>query len=321
MMASSRLHPGSGPNGTAWGPRTAELERATPVAVASALRGTLLADPEPELVLHALSAAVDGAMYWQEPSGEDVLSATPAVREALERVASHVTGAPGVTWWADPIARDDQHQVTWAGEATPDQTSAAGRLARWRADVAQQEERARRERPSDPTAQYSGEWWSTPPFDLLRSTRSRPGYGPLGLWLVEDSQGWDQATTRAVSVPEHARVHEVDGAEAWAELCRAHPVEVTAQKRHDWYRATGRAGRWVVPDWAAVAGEHDAVHLTTAAYLTEAGTPIPMDDDTASVIANWNPDETYWLGDAPVPAQAATHWGRDGASRWTHPTR
>jgi hypothetical protein len=33
-------------------------------------------------------------------------------------------------------------------------------------------------------------------------------------------------------------------------------------------------------------------------YLAAAGTAIDVDDDTASVIAGWAPDETYWLTDA-----------------------
>ncbi len=108
---------------------------------------------------------------------------------------------------------------------------------------------------------------------------------------------WERAVTRRVEVPAGACVHEIDGPDVWAALCRAYPLEVTAQKRHDWYRTTGRDGRLLMPDWAAVAVDHDAVHLTAAAYLAAAGTVVPVDGDTASVIAGWNPDETYWLSD------------------------
>jgi len=34
-----------------------------------------------------------------------------------------------------------------------------------------------------------------------------------------------------------------------------------------------------------------------AGYLAAAGTAITVDADTASVIAGWAPDDTYWLTD------------------------
>ncbi|MEN0135543.1 MAG: hypothetical protein AAGC80_10365 [Rhodococcus sp. (in: high G+C Gram-positive bacteria)] len=120
---------------------------------------------------------------------------------------------------------------------------------------------------------------------------------PAGVWFVEDSMGCERATGRRVNIPARARVYEVDGAPAWAELCRQFPVEVTAQKRHDWYRTTGRAGRWVIPDWPRVAERYEGVHLTAAGYLAAAGTAIAVDGDSASVIAGWAPDSTYWLTD------------------------
>lgn len=199
---------------------------------------------------------MDTARYWQEPDGEDHLTTTPVVRDALERVAEHVAAAADVSWWTQVIAPGDQHTVAWEGATSvTDAVSTAGRLARWRVDVAQEEERARRDRPADPTARFSGQWWSIPPHGLLSTTRSLAGHGPLGLWLVEDGLGWNRATARAVTVPDDARVFEIDRAESWAALCRLNPVEVTAQKRHDWFRVTGRDGGWVVPDWAQVARE------------------------------------------------------------------
>ena len=81
------------------------------------------------------------------------------------------------------------------------------------------------------------------------------------------------------------------------QLCTEFPVEVTAQKRHDWYSTTGRVGRWIIPDWPRVAEHYDGVHLTVCGYLAAAGTAITVDDATASVIAGWAPDGTCWLTD------------------------
>jgi hypothetical protein len=101
----------------------------------------------------------------------------------------------------------------------------------------------------------------------------------------------------------------------WAQLCRRHPLPVTAARRHDWYRATGRGDvTWVQPDWAAVADEVDAVHLTVAGYLTTAGRAIHVGQATASVLAGWDPDATYWLTDGPTAAGPPRGWSLDRAA-------
>lgn len=285
--------------------------RATPEAVASLLAGLRLPALDQGTALSMLADAVRAARYWQEPDGEDLLAATPVVRAALERPAAHVARSETVDWWSAPLAREDQHAVTWDGRTLTTTATVAERLTWWRAEVVDEERRAQTDRPSDPTAPVSGTWWSAPPSDLTHTSRGLGPHGPVGLRLVEDDMGWERAVTHRVEVPAGARVLEVDAPEAWAALCREYPLEVTAQKRHDWYSTTGRVGRWVLPDWAAVAAEHDAVHLTAAAYLAAAGTAIPVDDDAASVIAGWNPDETYWFVDTVVPHGAGTEWVLD----------
>lgn len=285
---------------------------ATAESVAALLETVRLADVDQGAALRAFADAVAHARYWQEPDGSDVLAATPVVRSALGRVARHVAGSvTGIDWWSAPLDRADQHAVTWEGGQEEQALGAADRLARWRADIAAQEARARAYRLADPEASWSGEWWSCPPSDLVHTTRSLGRFGPVGVWLVEDNMGWERAVTHRVATPAGARVYEIDGADAWAALCRAYPLEVTEQKRHDWYDTTGRYGRWVLPDWTAVAVDHDAVHLTAAAYLTAAGTVVPVDGDTASVIAGWNPDETYWLSDDARPGADGAVWARD----------
>ena len=64
----------------------------------------------------------------------------------------------------------------------------------------------------------------------------------------------------------------------WVALVREYPLDVTdTAKRGDWWRTTGRDGRWAMPDWSAVARDVDAVHLTVAAYLATAGRALPVD--------------------------------------------
>ncbi len=161
---------------------------------------------------------MDLARYWQEPDGADVLAATDAVRGALRRVAEHVAQSPWTEWWSADAALNEQWAVGWSfGDADLLDDSAVGRpaaevLSEWSVRTAVEEERALRERPTDPTASVGGEWWSTPP--TLCSSRLLADGTPAGLWFVEDSSDPPRAVSRRVTVAEGARVFEVDGPQA-----------------------------------------------------------------------------------------------------------
>lgn len=139
-----------------------------------------------------------------------------------------------------------------------------------------------------------------------------------------------------------ARTAEIRTPEDWAELCRRYPLDVTAQRRHVWFETTGRKGRWVIPDWSRVAEEFDGVHVGLAGYLQTAGAVIDVgscfpgeghghlgeeseaiptagdtDDRTASVLAGWHPDTTFWLNDVIDTVTEVVEWRLDdGADRW-----
>lgn len=165
---------------------------------------------------------------------------------------------------------------------------------------------------------WSGTWWSTPPFAIARTTPELFDGSPAGLWFVEDSMGWEHALTFRLGAPANLRVYEIDSAEAWAHLCREFPLEVTASKRHDWFRTTGRDGEWVIPDWAAFAERYDLIHLQIAAYLAAAGTAIHVTDRTASVIAGWAPDTSFWFTDRVRYVDAPIAWERiESNDSWT----
>ncbi|MEV0360356.1 hypothetical protein AB0H71_30300 [Nocardia sp. NPDC050697] len=302
MLASYHLDPGRGRSVVLFGPGAEDAEGTVVTAeeVASRLAQTPLPEVTPVGLRWALADAVDSARYWQEPEGKDVLAATEPVRRELRRVAEHIARSPHTDWWTTGPAATAQCTVwSWGvdgpGHPVPAASTLAEQLRSWRKRTVAEEERAARERPADPTANFSAVWWSTPP--TRSSTRQLPGGTPAELWFVEDRTIGEQAVTRRVHVPAEARVYELDSARAWAALCAQFPLEVTAQKRHDWYRTTGRAGRWVVPDWTRVAAEYAGVHLTVTGYLTAAGTAIDTTAGAASVIAGWAPDATYWLTD------------------------
>jgi hypothetical protein len=279
--------------------------------VAHLLDATEVDEPTVAALTLALGTAVGNARYWEDPDGYDVLAATAEVRAALRRFAEVVACAPAAALWSAPVDPADQWEVTFDSSvsAISSETSPAReRLSTWRDGQIDEEITAQRERPSDPTARWSGTWWSAPVLRATSTTRAVSGLDPLGLWLVEDGLGSEWATVERVHVPDWVRVYEIDSADAWAQLCRQYPLEVTASRRHDWYRATGRAGEWVIPDWSLVAHDYEAVHLTVAGYLAAAGVAIAVDDARASVIAGWDPDKTYWLFDMAREPGSTQYW-------------
>lgn len=288
----------------------------SPQRVAELLDRLPLPDPDaPEahvLLKAALGSTVDFARYWQEPDGEDELAAQPSVLGSLRRLAEWILTSPAAPSWSAPVDLDNQWAVRWEDPQLPpaDPLIPAARLAHWRTDADEQERIAARDRPADPRAPWSGRWWSRPPYELSHGTRAVGDDGPIGLQLVEDSLGWERATICRLVPPADARLYEIEGPSAWAELCRRYPLELSASYRHDWYRATGRAGRWQIPDWQAVATDFDGVHLSVLGYLATAGHAIPVGDDIASVLAGWDPDQTWWLTTVSMDEASAQRWAR-----------
>ena len=251
-------------------------------------------------IRHPLADAVAVARYWQPPEGKDLLLERREMRESLERVARHISAAPVTRPWEDPIDARAQVSMLWDGADPIPVCDAEGKtLAGGSAHLRRMEERARRDRDVDPRANITGEWWSAPnwPAAVPHTTALSPDGSPYATLLVEDDPGWGAGYSVRLEVPAGLKILEITSAGVWADLCRRFPIDVTAQKRHDWFRTTGRDGAWVVPDWAAVAAEYDAVHLPIAGYLSAVGRAIPVMADTASLIAGWNPDASYWFTD------------------------
>ncbi|MGG5754165.1 hypothetical protein ACQ3I4_16385 [Zafaria sp. Z1313] len=245
-----------------------------------------------DVIDRALARAVDTSRPWQEPDGEDVLAALPEVRRALLSVAQHVITSPSTQWWSQG-RQVEQWSIDWrsADDPAPLPREPSQALAEWARGTRAEEIRAEKERPRDPHANWSGTWWSFPP-----GTMQSVGRIPLGLNLIEDSFGWENATV--IPVRGTGRTYEVRTGADWVALCREYPLGVTASRRHDWFRCTGHDGRWVIPDWEKVAEGWDAVHLTVLAYLSSANRALHVDTGTSTVIAGWNPDTTIWLTDA-----------------------
>jgi len=275
----------------------------SPEQLAASLASLHPAALDDSVIQAALGRSVDTAKYWQAPDGEDVLAGLPIIRAALPPLAAQVLASPATQWWAEPV-RDQQWAIDW--RTSDDELLPKGpekTLAEWGRNVRAEEAQAVRERPPSAEANWSGPWWSIP-----HGLADTVGRIPAGLDLVEDSEGWEHATV--IPVRGTGRTFEIRTAEDWVSLCCAYPLDVTASRRHDWFRVTGRDGRWVIPDWERVASEWDAVHLTVLGYLGNATRALQVDDGTASVIAGWDPDSTFWLTDVAREDGPRQAWNR-----------
>jgi hypothetical protein len=257
----------------------------------------------------AVSDSVDRAMYWQPPDDEDVVAAKADVITALQPIAHAIARSPSTAWWTGPIDLENQWIVDLHEPAEPATSpapgNAAAKLAEWRRLTIADNALARRDRPADPAAHYGGWWWSSPiGTDLLRTTGTLPAAGPAQLYWEEDGFGLNAATVWTTEVHGIPRVYEIRAPEDWVSLTRRYPLDVTDGRKHDWFKVTGCDGTWHIPDWERVSRDWDAVHLTVAGYLTTATRLLGIDDRTATVLAGWNPDETFWLSDLLTPAGA-----------------
>jgi hypothetical protein len=294
------------------------LRRALLDALAATGPSAIAGWREPLAFAEAMDLCVCAAMYWQQPDDDDLLAAEADIAAALRPIAEAVVAAPAAGWWIAPVELTalrytDRHNRP---PHPPGLTGAAQRLRRWREATVADDRHAAVTRPADPAANYSGHWWSTPAAEhRLTTTRSLPGLASLNLIWEEDSMGEDDATIWPLAAVRPPNVWEIDGPDAWTRLVAAYPLDVSHARKHDWYRVTGRSGRWLIPDWAAVAADWDAVHVSVAGYLTTATRALPLAGaDTATVLAGWDPDQTWWLTDVLQQAGPSEHWTRpDGA--------
>ena len=263
-------------------------------------------------LIESLAESVASAMPWQEPDTGDRALAHPEVADTLRPVARAVTSAPAARWWSSGLDPGTQQYVEslLRSDEGPPLTGAAGRLEKWLATEAE-EERSAAERPTDPTAPYSGYWWSSPTWARLAdTTRALPGLGPLQLFAMEDWPGWAEVRCWPVTPDRPARICEITGPDDWVALVARYPLEVTKSRRHDWWRVTGWAGPWLMPDYAAAAADYDAVHLPVGGYLTTAGRALAV-NDARCLLAGWDPDQTYWLADVLAGVGPSVLWIRD----------
>lgn len=283
--------------------------------IEAATNGQLLAElasaSEQAVMLGALTDTVDNAWHWGEPDEEDQALAQPPIARALQPIARAVAASPAAAWWVEPLAPDRQLYVQWLDSPRlepPQLAGAADELGNWRQHTVADETGAE-DAPDDPLAAITGVWWSSPgwPARLPVTTRALFAGAAVKLWLEEDGSGNTVARCWPLRARQRPRVYEIAEPQDWSALATRYPLVVDRARRRTWRPATGWSGGWVIPDWPAVAADYDAVHLTVAGYLTTAGRALPA-GERRTVLAGWNPDETYWLTDLLQQHGPPTEW-------------
>jgi hypothetical protein len=232
-----------------------------------------------------LADVAERASYWGEPAVP--LDHSPA---ELHAVAVRLAESGECQWWWSPLDRSGQRYVQWT--ARKGEAPAFGTAAQALRGAAQQAN--------------GGTWWSNPFPGLISTTRRLGRLGAVLLAGQEDGFGDREAVVWPLAVAGNARVFEIDGPEAWQRLVATYPRTKT---RHTW-AWTGWDGEWLMPRWTAVANDWDGVHLSVGGYLASAGRALPV-GTARTLLAGWNPDETYWLTDVLTPAGQAQAWYND----------
>lgn len=182
FYAAHGLEAARGQGGTLFGWGVEEpLPDPTVSEIAEALDNVPLTSIDAADALHARAISADSARYWQEPDGSDELLLAPGLDSALERIAAHIVASSSTSWWSNPMEREQWTlQFRDARFEVPTPPPAGEMLCLWREEMAESEQLAIRERPSDPAANLTGEWWSKPPSALTATARLVPRYGPHG---------------------------------------------------------------------------------------------------------------------------------------------
>lgn len=219
------------------------------------------------------------------------------VKEVLELGRRHAPLAraileqPGSSWWFGPPDLDQQLWVNYSWTSYENT-------------------------PPDPAN------WpvpSTPPTPWERKAQKPLGKkftstligGASSLLMALDERSGDYYCTFPVAcwllqAPPTARIFEVDGPQAWHNLCVRYPATWPAEQMGD--------GR-LVPDWEAAAADWDAVHLSFGGLLTCEQVRVESPEGW-SQHEFWHAEQTFWLRWLFTDSQRLPDHDRSPSSDW-----
>jgi hypothetical protein len=213
--------------------------------------------------LHIAAWALIQVSRWNQHH-QQIVTATLEHGGRLNNMARAVLASPQAAWWFEPL---DRRQQVWLSDerSSPDPTQLI---------IPQQ--------PPDSWERYA----QKPARGLYTSTMVDTTSPPLAA-VVKGAVGDFRELFRKLPLacwrleaPPDVRIVEVDGPQAWHDLCVKYP-------------AIGEDGR-LVPDWSAIAKDWDAVHLTLGGLLTAEQVRVESEAGWTA-LWGWDCERTVWL--------------------------
>ncbi|MDP9368497.1 MAG: hypothetical protein M3Q03_09520 [Chloroflexota bacterium] len=190
----------------------------------------------PAVAVHLAAVALAEVTPWRLDH-ERVVAETLRHGPRLAPLARGILTQPDAAWWFAPLNHAAQLWVPWA------------------APKGDRPDPERLVTPASPPDHW--ERYAQKSLGALYTSTIVEGTSSALAALTHGTGDHDATPPLAdyrLHATENARVFEVDGPGAWHRLCTTYP-------------ASGQDGR-LVPDWAAVARDWDAVHLTLGGALT-----------------------------------------------------
>ena len=146
--------------------------------------------------------------------------------------------------------------------------------------------------------------WEIEPYPVSRWRL--PVEGDVAVWEIHCPDDWVRLVTTYPAVGGVFEGWELPGANQHR---RELEVLLAVEDQH----AARVEGRQLVPDWKAVAGDLDGVHLSWAGFLTSEGYVSDLGAGDVTMLRYWMSERTLWLRDVfgdPIPLPAPR--GRSG---------
>lgn len=230
------------------------------IAEASGLAPEVVA--EPVVSLHIAARALKQVSRWNGYH-QQIVTATLKHGGRLNNMARAVLASSQGAGWFGPL--DRRQQIWLSGErSSPDPAQLTVH-----------------KQPPDSWERYA----QKPAGGLYTSTMIDTTSSPLAA-VVEGAGDLCELFRKLplacwrLEVPQNVRVFEIDGPQAWHDLCIKYP-------------AIGEEGQ-LVPNWSAIAKDWDAVHLTLGGLLTAEQVRVESQAGWTA-LWGWDCEQTVWL--------------------------
>ena len=251
----------------------------------------------PEISMYAAALAVDKTCIW-DAMHEEVMEYLPRQRLRLEGLARSILQDPKSDWWFGPLASESQCWVSRDGSKPDSNTFLPAEIKAVPSSSEKKFQRVYRCGLFTSTLvndKSSFQALLDDNYDGIRSLAFRP---PLPRWRL--------------TVRENARIFTITCPDDWHQLCVRYPTwsisdgsddERNLESLYPLKRLPGtsvrsttkhRTDNCLTPNWYAVAGDYDAVHLTFGGLLTSDKVRVKSDEGW-SLHRFWNAEQTLWF--------------------------